>query len=182
MVIIAYPKIKGKQMKKITLLTLVALSMLFTACGEKTKKAVEETAPAVQEAIKEDLTHAIDSAKEAVEKASEVTKAKASELATAASEKTQELKAQASDAIASMRAPDAYSKCKGCHGAKGEKAALGKSAIIGGQDKATLVASMQAYKAGTRNISGMGSLMKGQMASVSEADIEVIAEYLSSVK
>ena len=30
----------------------------------------------------------------------------------------------------------AYAKCVGCHGANGEKAALGKSATITGQDSA----------------------------------------------
>ena len=33
----------------------------------------------------------------------------------------------------------AYAKCVGCHGANGEKAALGKSAIIKGQDAAKTV-------------------------------------------
>ena len=48
-----------------------------------------------------------------------------------------------------------YKKCAACHGAKGEKAALGKSAVIGGMDTAALVADLKGYKAGTTNKKGM---------------------------
>ncbi|MRI83938.1 MAG: cytochrome C [Nitratiruptor sp.] len=75
-----------------------------------------------------------------------------------------------------------YKKCAGCHGAKGEKKALGKSAPIAGWDKAKLVEALKGYKAGTRNVYGMGMLMKGQVASLSDADIEALAEYISKLK
>ncbi len=75
-----------------------------------------------------------------------------------------------------------YKKCAACHGAKGEKAALGKSAVIGGVDTATLVADMKGYKAGTTNKKGMGALMKGQVASYSDADIDAVAVYINGLK
>ncbi|WP_300366189.1 c-type cytochrome [Hydrogenimonas sp.] len=75
-----------------------------------------------------------------------------------------------------------YKKCAGCHGAKGEKKALGKSAVIGGLDVATLEADMKGYKAGTLNKHGMGMLMKGQVASMSDADIKAVAEYIHGLK
>ena len=75
-----------------------------------------------------------------------------------------------------------YKKCAACHGAKGEKAALGKSAIIGGMDTAALVADMKGYKAGTTNKKGMGALMKGQVASYSDADIDAVAAYINGLK
>ena len=77
---------------------------------------------------------------------------------------------------------NAYAKCKGCHGADGKTVALGKSAVIAGQDKAALITSLNQYKAGTKNVAGMGMLMKGQVATMSDEDIEAVAEYLSSVK
>ena len=90
----------------------------------------------------------------------------------------------AATAISLMAADGAslYKKCAGCHGAKGEKKALGKSAPIGGWDKAKTVEALKGYKAGTRNIYGMGGLMKGQVASMSNKDIETIAEYISNLK
>jgi cytochrome c553 len=75
-----------------------------------------------------------------------------------------------------------YKKCAGCHGAKGEKKALGKSAVITGQDAAKTEEALKGYKAGTLNTHGMGGLMKGQVASYSDADIKAVAEYIAGLK
>lgn len=75
-----------------------------------------------------------------------------------------------------------YKKCAACHGAAGEKAALGKSAVIGGVDAATIAADLKGYKAGTTNKKGMGALMKGQVASYSDADIEAVSAYIAGLK
>lgn len=75
-----------------------------------------------------------------------------------------------------------FAKCAGCHGQKGEKAALGKSAHIGGMDAATLVKDMEGYKAGTLNKHGMGGVMKGQVASLSADDMKALADYISKLK
>ncbi len=75
-----------------------------------------------------------------------------------------------------------FKKCAGCHGAKGEKKALGKSAVIGGMDVATLVEDLKEYKAGKRNAHGMGMMMKSQVKSLSDADIQALAEYIHGLK
>ncbi len=75
-----------------------------------------------------------------------------------------------------------YKKCAGCHGAKGEKKALGKSAVIAGQDAGKTEAALKGYKAGTLNTHGMGGLMKGQVASYSDADMKAVAEYIAGLK
>ncbi len=75
-----------------------------------------------------------------------------------------------------------YKKCAGCHGAKGEKKALGKSAAIGGLPVGTLVDDLKGYKAGTLNRHGMGMMMKGQVKSLSDADIQALAEYIHGLK
>lgn len=88
-------------------------------------------------------------------------------------------------AAASLMAADGatlYKKCVACHGVKAEKPALGKSEVIAGWDKAKLVEELKAYKAGTLNKNGMGAMMKGQMASFSDADIEAVSEYISTLK
>jgi len=76
----------------------------------------------------------------------------------------------------------AYAKCVGCHGANGEKSALGKSAIITGQDAAKTVEQLNGYKAGTLNVHGMGGLMKGQVASMDEATIKAVADHIAAMK
>lgn len=74
-----------------------------------------------------------------------------------------------------------YAKCVGCHGANGEKAALNKSAIIQGQDAAKTVEQLKAYKAGTLNQHGMGGLMKGQVAALSDEDIQAVADHIAGL-
>ncbi len=75
-----------------------------------------------------------------------------------------------------------FAKCAGCHGQNGEKAALGKSAVIKGQDAAKTVEQIKGYKAGTLNQHGMGALMKGQVASLSDAQIQEVADYIAGLK
>jgi len=75
-----------------------------------------------------------------------------------------------------------FKKCAACHGAHGEKKALGKSAVIGGTDTATIEADLKGYKAGTTNKKGMGALMKGQVASYSDADIAAVSAYISEME
>ena len=71
-----------------------------------------------------------------------------------------------------------YSKCVGCHGVTGEKQALGKSAMITGQDSAKTVEQLTAYRAGELNLHGMGGLMKAQMRDITDEQIKEIADYL----
>ena len=75
-----------------------------------------------------------------------------------------------------------FTACAACHGAKGEKPALGKSEIIAGWDEAKVVASLNGYKAGTLNVHGMGAVMKGQVAKLSDADIADLAKQISAMK
>jgi cytochrome c553 len=75
----------------------------------------------------------------------------------------------------------AYAKCAGCHGKDGKTKALGKSEIIAAQPVADLVTKIGEYKAGTRNVSGMGMLMKGQVSSMSDDDIKAVSKFISAM-
>jgi cytochrome c553 len=75
-----------------------------------------------------------------------------------------------------------FAKCAGCHGTDGKTKALGKSAVIAGQSSQELTEKLKAYKEGTRNVNGMGSLMKGQMAGLNDAEIAALADYISRMK
>ena len=210
-------------MNKLTLLSLVAASVLFTGCGEDAKKAVSDAATSATEAVKETTANAVDATKEAAASAAEAAKEKAAEVADAAAQKAADaaeaLKERASaateaaketassavdtvkdaaaattaaagEAVASAKeavTPDnaagkaAFAKCAGCHGADGKTQALGKSVIIAGQSAAELEEALKGYKAGTRNVAGMGMLMKGQVASMSDEDIKAVSEYISGL-
>ena len=75
-----------------------------------------------------------------------------------------------------------FAACAACHGANGEKAALGKSEIIAGWDEAKVIASLNGYKAGTLNNHGMGAVMKGQVMKLSDADIADLAKQIAAMK
>lgn len=187
-------------MKKSTLLSLAVAAVLLTACGEETQKvAAEVNTTKVAQAVKEDTLNAAEAAKSKITEAAEVAKVEAEEIKDAAvetaaeatvkaaetvKEKAAEVSESASKAMASEtpEAPAAYAKCTGCHGANGKTKALGKSAVIAGQDKEALITSLKEYKAGTKNVAGMGSLMKAQVATMSDEEIEAVAEYLSQIQ
>ena len=75
-----------------------------------------------------------------------------------------------------------YEKCATCHGQKGEKAALGKSAVIAGWKVNQTIEALKGYKAGTRNTKGMGALMKGQASALSDSDMKALAKYVAKLK
>jgi len=75
-----------------------------------------------------------------------------------------------------------YQKCAACHGLKGEKAALGKSEVIAGWNAAKTLEALKGYKAGTRNTKGMGALMKGQTAALSDGDMKILADHIAGLK
>lgn len=189
-------------MKHITLLSFIAATVLFTACGEETQKvAAEVNTTKIAEAVKKDTVNAVEAAKIKITEAAETAKVAVAEMAVeakveaekiadAAAEKVVEEKvaseAKAAESVKKKAggvtaAPAAYAKCKGCHGADGKTKALGKSAVIAGQDKEALVTSLKAYQAGTKNVAGMGSLMKNQVETMSDEEIEAVAEYLSEI-
>ncbi len=78
-------------------------------------------------------------------------------------------------ATATVASADAYAKCVSCHGATGEKAALNKSKIIKDMSKADVAAALHGYKDGSYG-GPMKGVMKGQVATLSDADIQAIAD------
>jgi cytochrome c len=85
-------------------------------------------------------------------------------------------------ATAASLSAASFAACAACHGANFEKPALGKSEIVKGWDEAKIVASLNGYKAGTLNVHGMGAVMKGQVAKLSDADIADLAKQIAAMK
>ena len=194
-------------MKKLVIISVATVAVLtFSGCGnsskeETTKTAVEATKKAT-EATKEVAAKTTDAVKEGANKAVEATKEaagavadKAKEAATKTTDAVKEGANKAKEAASDManKAKEAvaggnehgkavFAKCVSCHGADGKTKALGKSEVIAGQNVADLEKKIQEYKAGTRNVAGMGMLMKGQVGSLSDDDIKAVAEYISTLK
>ena len=72
-----------------------------------------------------------------------------------------------------------YAPCAGCHGQKGEKKALGKSQVIKGWSAEKTAAALKGYKNGTYG-GPMKGVMKGQVARLSDADIEKLSQTIAS--
>ncbi|UFS63116.1 c-type cytochrome [Sulfurimonas sp. HSL-3221] len=72
-----------------------------------------------------------------------------------------------------------FNKCAACHGANGEKHALGKSKVINTMTPAEIETALSGYKDGTYGGS-MKALMKGQAASLDETQIKTIAEFIGA--
>jgi len=68
--------------------------------------------------------------------------------------------------------------CVGCHGAKFEKKAMGKSKIVQNMSKEDIIKALKGYKDGSYGGTMKGT-MKGQVASLSDADITAIADSIA---
>ena len=68
--------------------------------------------------------------------------------------------------------------CAGCHGANFEKAALGKSKIVKDMSKADIATALKGYKDGSYG-GAMKGMMKGQVAKLSDEDIEAMATQIA---
>ncbi len=73
-----------------------------------------------------------------------------------------------------------YKSCGGCHGADGKNKALNKSDLIAGWDKEKVIQALKEYKSGSRNLYGMGAVMKGQAAKLTQEEMETLGEYISN--
>lgn len=71
-----------------------------------------------------------------------------------------------------------YKKCAACHGTVGEKAALGKSKIIKDMSSAEIITALKGYKDGSYGAASK-AIMKGQVASLNDAQITAIATHIS---
>lgn len=71
-------------------------------------------------------------------------------------------------------------QCASCHGQNGEKTALNKSKIIQGWEIKKTVMALKGYQDGTYG-SSMKGIMKAQVNGFSDAQIDVVAEYISTL-
>ncbi|MFL1705643.1 MULTISPECIES: c-type cytochrome [unclassified Campylobacter] len=75
-----------------------------------------------------------------------------------------------------------YKKCVACHGPKAEKSFLNKVPVLTTLSKEEMVEALKAYKAGTLNKFNSAAMMKPIVAPMSEADMEAVSEYITTLK
>jgi len=74
-----------------------------------------------------------------------------------------------------------YMKCAGCHGSKAERKALNMSLVIQGWDKEKIMDAIKGYKSGTYG-GAMKTVMTGQVKMLNDEEIEVLSNYISTLK
>jgi len=84
------------------------------------------------------------------------------------------LKVAAVAALVVTAASADVSKCVGCHGAQFEKKALSKSKVVKEMSKEDIAKALKGYKDGSYG-GAMKSLMKGQVAKLSDEEIDAMA-------
>lgn len=90
----------------------------------------------------------------------------------------------ASVALSSAQADEGkslYGKCIGCHGLNGEKKAMNVSKIINEMPQEEIAKSLRGYKTGTYG-GNMKGVMRAQVASYSDAQIDDVAAYIATLK
>ncbi len=147
---------------------------------EKTSVVVKSTPTVTQ--VKEDAievaANSVEIVKEEFSRVVDVTKDATKSAVSTATKKVQEV---VEDIIPStIDAQALYKSCTGCHGANGEKKALGKSQVIKGWSVEKTTTALNGYKAGTYG-GTMKGMMKGQVSKLSTSEIKAISEYVSKL-
>ncbi len=70
--------------------------------------------------------------------------------------------------------------CAACHGGDGRSGALPEYPKIAGQNRKYLINALQAYKAG-RRVGTFAALMSETAKNLSDADIELLADFVSGL-
>lgn len=177
---------------------------LFTACSDKEEKQVEavETKVEMKTEVKvkevEKKTEVMPTVvvekkaeKVILKKVEMKTEVKAvEEMKTVVEEKTVEMKTIVEEKKAEVKVIEKkvakidpallFKACASCHGAKGDKKALGQSALIGSWNEDKIAAALVGYKDGTYG-KAMKGLMKAQVNKLSDEEIKSISKYISTL-
>ncbi|WP_324170881.1 c-type cytochrome [Sulfurimonas sp.] len=149
------------------IIVYVVLAFLLVGCSEDAKKEVKQ----VQ--------------KIEVQKVTEVKKVEEKVAVTPQAVIIQKVltsvpKEEVKEVVASIDAASLYKSCSACHGAKGDKPALGKSKLIQGWMASKVTNSLNGYKDGTYG-GAMKSIMKGQVSKLDDEQIKALSDYISKL-
>lgn len=139
------------------------VSIAATKVAEDTSKVMEEKMPEVKQVV--DATVA-------------KTKVVVAEVTKEATKIVEDI--SKTQTAPSLDGKVLFASCAGCHGQSGEKVALGKSAVIKGWDKQKVIDALNGYKNGTYG-GAMKAVMKGQVATKSDAEIDALADFISKL-
>ena len=149
-------------MKKSLIITATTI-LLFIGCTEEKKETKADTTP------KQEIVQSVEKKAEEVKPDTKV-----------AEPKVEEVKTQITTASSDVNGESLFKTCTSCHGAKGEKEALGKSQVIAGWDKERVIKALNGYKDGSYG-GVMKGIMKPHVESKTPEQIEVLADFISKL-
>ena len=149
-------------MKKSLIITATAI-LLFVGCTEEKKETKVDTTP------KQEIVQSVEKKAEEVKPDTKV-----------AEPKVEEVKTQITTTSSDVNGESLFKTCTSCHGAKGEKEALGKSQVIAGWDKERVIKALNGYKDGSYG-GVMKGIMKPHVESKTPEQIEVLADFISKL-
>ncbi|AXX93113.1 cytochrome c [Malaciobacter molluscorum LMG 25693] len=152
--------------------------------GEKISNKVKEASKQIGEIVSKTSDEVGKEASKVVDdiskKSSEITEQVKEEMKSSSQKIQDSMNNIISSSKSTQVGKQLFLKCSGCHGINGEKEALGKSHIIKGWDKEKVVEALKGYKNGTYG-SAMKGVMKSQVISLSDEEIDQLGEYISSL-
>lgn len=89
--------------------------------------------------------------------------------------------AKTSTAYDASKAGQLYEQCIACHGATGQRRAIGKSDKIHGWGEKKILDSLTSYQQGSEDRHGMGKVMTAQLGALSHDDLKQLARYISEL-
>ena len=89
-------------------------------------------------------------------------------------------KTQIKEIVKTKDGESLYASCSACHGKKGEKKALGKSAVIQAWSADKTIKALNGYKNSTYG-GALKAMMKGQVSKLSDEDIKALSEYIEGL-
>ena len=163
--------------KEVSTTVSKASTEVANTVSEATSKVVEKST----EMVKETTANAIETAKESVSTVAEKTVEKVEEIKVVAQEAITNAEQTVSAIVNDgLDGEVLYKSCASCHGQKAEKEALGKSQIIAGWEKEKIIQALNGYKDGSYG-GVMKNIMKGQIASKTDAEIDALATFISNL-
>lgn len=167
-------------MNRILLGSAIAV-LLLSGCTEDKKEASnqtvtkEETTQKINETSNNTVVESTNKVVDEKKKAQEVVKEDTNK------DKKNEQVENKEEIVVTPDGETLYKVCASCHGQKAEKEALGKSQIIAGWDKERIITAMNGYKNGTYG-GIMKNIMKPQVETKTDEEIEILATYISNIK
>lgn len=178
-------------MKKIILISAVAAAFLFTGCDSKApqedvkapQQEIQKQQPTAPQTQQETQVHEpkkevvadtiIDESEAPIEK-------RAQDVVEKVQESLTEVVEKAEKEVTQRSGKELFVSCIACHGADGSRPALNASQPIKGWEVEKTVNALQGYKEGTYG-GALKASMIGQVANLSDADIQALAEYINSL-